>query len=126
MKILLVAESRLRVEGGAGPLSVEAESAETTYSPAHMVGSGLAVCTLSVLHSWASNAQLPADDLAIEVAWRYVEEPHRIGEWSVELDWPSLPEARRRAAERVAALCTIKKSMETPPKFTTVVRQAVA
>ena len=126
MKILLVAESRLRVEGGAGPLSVEAESAETTYSPAHMVASGLAVCTLSVLHSWAANASLPTDDLALEVAWRYVEEPHRIGEWNVEIDWPSLPEARRRAAERVAALCTIKKSMEIPPKFATTVRQAVA
>jgi uncharacterized OsmC-like protein len=122
MRILLIAEDRLRVDGGAGPMSVEADSAETTYSPAHMVGSGLAVCTLSVLHSWASHASLPVEDLALEVSWRYVEDPHRIGEWAVEIDWPSLPENRRAAAERAASLCSIKKSLETPPTITSRVR----
>jgi putative redox protein len=104
---------------------VEADSAETTYSPGHMVGSGLGVCTLSVLHSWATHAQLPADDLAVEVGWKYVEDPHRIGAWSVEIDWPSLPENRRTAAERAASLCTIKKSLEMPPSIATAVRQKV-
>jgi putative redox protein len=103
---------------------VEAESAETTYSPGHMVGSGLAVCTLSVLHSWATHAQLPAEDLALEVGWRYVEDPHRIGEWTVEIDWPSLPENRRAAAQRAATLCSIKKSLEIPPVITTSLRSS--
>jgi uncharacterized OsmC-like protein len=124
MRILLVAEDRLRVDGGAGPMSVEAESAETTYSPGHMVGSGLAVCTLSVLHSWATHAQIPVDGLAVEVAWTYVEDPHRIGEWRVEIDWPGLPENRRAAAERAAGLCTIKKSLETPPTISTAMKQS--
>jgi uncharacterized OsmC-like protein len=122
MKILLLAEDRIRVEGGAGPLSVEADSAETTYSPGHMVASGLAVCTLSVLHSWATHASLEAADLALEVAWSYLEEPHRIGEWRLEVDWPSLPTERRAAAERAASLCMIKKSLEMPPSITTTVR----
>jgi uncharacterized OsmC-like protein len=124
VRILLVAEDRIRVEGGAGPLSVEADSAETTYSPGHMMASGLAVCTLSVLHSWAANAKIPADDLALEVAWKYVDDPHRIGEWAVTVDWPSIPENRRAAAERAAALCSIKKSLEIPPRITTAVKQA--
>lgn len=126
MRILLLAEDRLRIDGGGGPMSVEAESAKTVYSPGHMLASGLGVCTLSVLHSWASNADLPATDLAVEVAWRYVEEPHRIGEWLVEIDWPSLPEGRRRAAERAAGLCTIKKSLMQPPTITTTVRPPAA
>lgn len=126
MKILLLAEDRIRVDGGAGPLSVEAESAEMTYSPGHMVASGLAVCTLSVLHSWASNASLPAEDLALEVSWAYVEDPHRIGEWTVEVDWPSLPENRRGAAQRAAALCSIKKSLEIPPRIGTTMKQTAA
>jgi uncharacterized OsmC-like protein len=123
VKILLVAEDRIRVEGGAGPMSVEADSAETTYSPGHMVASGLAVCTLSVLHSWAANARIVADDLALEVAWAYVEDPHRIGEWTVTVDWPSLPPARHAAAERAASLCSIKKSLETPPRIQTTLKQ---
>lgn len=124
MRILLVSEYSLRIEGAAGPLSVEADSAETTYSPGHMVGSGLALCTLSVLHSWAAHAKIPATDLAIDVSWTYVEDPHRIGEWRVELDWPSLPAERHAAAERAAALCSIKKSLEMPPTIRTSLKQA--
>jgi len=126
VKILLVAEDRLRLEGGAGPMSIEADSAEMTYSPGHMVGSGLALCTASVLHSWATHAKLPADDLAIEVAWKYVEDPHRIGEWSLAIDWPSLPEERRNAAVRAASLCSVKKSLEIPPTIETSMKQASA
>ena len=124
MRILLLAEDRLRLEGGAGPMSIEADSAEMTYSPGHMLASGLALCTVSVLHSWATHAKLAADDLAIEVAWRYVEDPHRIGEWSLVIDWPSLPENRRGAAVRAASLCTVKKSMEIPPRIDTSLKQA--
>ncbi|HEX8363437.1 MAG TPA: OsmC family protein [Longimicrobium sp.] len=121
MKILLLSDDRLRVQGGAGPLSVEADSAEMTYSPGHMLASSLAVCTYSVLHSWATNADLPADDLAVEVGYGYVEKPHRIGTMEVSLVWPSLPEERREAARRAAGLCTIHRTLHAPPQITTVV-----
>ncbi|HYW06099.1 MAG TPA: OsmC family protein [Longimicrobium sp.] len=126
MKILLLSDERLRVQGGAGPLSVEAESAEMTYSPALMVASGLAVCTYSVVHSWATHAKLPADDLAVEVGFQYVEKPHRIGAMEVALDWPSLPEARHESAKRAAALCPIHHTLHTPPELTTVIVGATA
>jgi uncharacterized OsmC-like protein len=121
LKILLLSDDRLRVQGGAGPLSVEADSAEMTYSPGHMLASSLAVCTYSVLHSWATNADLPADDLAVEVGYGYVEKPHRIGTMEVSLVWPSLPEERREAARRAAGLCTIHRTLHAPPQITTVV-----
>jgi uncharacterized OsmC-like protein len=119
LKITLLSGERLRIEGGAGPLTVEAESAEMSYSPFHMVASGLATCTFSVLHSWASNAGLPADDLAVEVGWAFVEDPHRVGRMDVAIDWPSLPEARRAAAGRAAGLCAVKKTLQMPPEITT-------
>ncbi len=121
MKILLLSDERLRVQGGVGPLSVEADSAEMTYSPGHMLASSLAVCTYSVLHSWATNADLPADDLAVEVGYAYVEKPHRIGTMEVSLVWPSLPAERREAAKRAASLCTIHRTLHAPPEITTVV-----
>ena len=126
MKILLLSEDRLRVQGGAGPLSVEADSAEMTYSPGHMVASGLAVCTYSVLQSWATNAGIPADDLAVEVGFAYVEKPHRIGTMEVSLDWPSLPAERREAAKRAAGVCPIHRTLHAPPEITTVVAGAPA
>jgi len=124
LKILLLSEDRLRVLGGAGPLSVEADSAEMTYSPGHMLASSLAVCTYSILQSWATNADIPASDLAVEVGFEYVEKPHRIGKLEVALDWPSLPAERREAARRAAGLCPIHRTLHALPEVTTVVTGA--
>jgi uncharacterized OsmC-like protein len=126
MKITLLSDDRIRVDGGAGPMSVEAESAEMTYSPYHMLASGLATCTLSVLHAWATNAKLPADELAVEVGWSFVEDPHRVGEMHVDVEWPGLPENRLAAAHRVADLCTVKATFAHPPAITTHVKAEAA
>lgn len=122
MKITLLSDERIRLEGTAGPMSIEAESAETQYSPFHMLASGLATCTFSVLYSWATHAKLSADDLAIEVGWTFAEDPHRVGSMEVALHWPSLPEARRNAAARAADLCTITKTLQNPPEVRVEVR----
>ncbi len=124
LKITLLSDDRIRLEGAVGPMTIEAESAEMTYSPFHMVASGLGVCTFSVLGSWATNAGLGVDDLALEVGWSFAEEPHRVGRYEVVIEWPSLPEARRAAAVRVAALCTVKKTLEMPPEIDTQVKAA--
>jgi uncharacterized OsmC-like protein len=121
VKILLVSEDRIRLEGKAGPMTIEADSPETAYSPFHMLASSLATCTFSVLASWGTHAKLSVDDLAIEVGWSFVEDPHRVGSMSVDVDWPSLPAARRETAKRVAALCTVKKTLEQPPELLTTV-----
>jgi len=115
VKITLLSDSRIRLDGGAGPLSVEAESAEMQYSPFHMLASGLATCTHSVLASWALHARIPAEDLAVEVGWSFVEDPHRVGAMDVRIVWPSLPAERRAAATRAAGLCTVTRTFENPP-----------
>ena len=122
MKITLLSDDRIRLDGRAGPLSVEADSAEMQYSPFHMLASGLATCTYSVLASWGTHAKLPVDDLAIEVGWSFAENPHRVGGMDVDVIWPSLPEERRNAAVRAAGLCTIKKTLETPPQVAVEVK----
>ena len=126
MKITLLSDDRIRLDGGAGPMTIEAESAETSYSPFHMLASSLATCTLSVLHAWATNAKLPSDDLAVEVGWSFVEEPHRVGSMSLGIEWPSLPENRRAAAQRVADLCTVKVTLHHPPEIVTNVNAGAA
>jgi len=126
MKITLLSDERIRVDGGAGPMSVEAESAEMTYSPYHMLASGLATCTLSVLHAWATNAKIPADGLALEVGWTFVEDPHRVGAYSIDIEWPGLPENRLAAAKRVADLCTVKATFAHPPTITAEVSAGAA
>ena len=118
MKITLLSDDAIRLTPEPGPMTIEAQSAEQTYSPFHMLASGLATCTFSVMYSWATHADLPVDDLAIEVRWTFADDPHRVGEMSVVFDWPSLPERRRAAAKRVAEMCTIHATLKQPPRVT--------
>src|SRR6476659_473331 len=107
MKITLISEEGIRLEPTTGPMTIEAESADQLYSPFHMLASGLAFCTYSVLASWASTAKLDSNDIVIDVTWTFSDAPHRVGDIAIKIEWPSLPPARRMAAERVASLCAI-------------------
>jgi uncharacterized OsmC-like protein len=115
VKITLLSEESIRLEGVGGPLTIEAESPEQIYSPFHMLASSLAVCTHSILLSWATNAKLNADDLAIEVRWSFAEKPHRVGDIRLTFDWPSLPADRNETAKRVAALCPVHATFHHQP-----------
>jgi uncharacterized OsmC-like protein len=117
MKITLLADDVIRLDPVPGPLTVEAASAEMQYSPFHMLASGLATCTFSVLYSWATHAKVPVDDLTLEVHWQFADEPHRVSDMAVIFDWPSLPANRLAAAKRVAELCTVHATLSHPPKI---------
>jgi uncharacterized OsmC-like protein len=118
MKIILLSEDAIRLEPTAGPMTIEAPSAEQSYSPFHMLASSLAYCTFSVMYSWATHADLSADDLVIDVKWEFVEDPHRVGRMDLTFAWPSLPEKRRAAAARVAEMCTVHATLHHPPEIT--------
>jgi uncharacterized OsmC-like protein len=122
MKITLLGEDGVRLEGTPGPMSIEAERADQQYSPYHMLGSSLAFCEYSLLSSWATHAKLSADDLAVEVRWSFVEQPHQVGAMTLTLDWPSLPEGRRDAARRAATLCPVHRTLSHPPTIDVEVR----
>ena len=117
MKITLLADDAIRLEPVAGPMTIEASSADMTYSPFHMLGSSLATCTFSVIQSWATHAKIPLDDLVIEVRWQFGEDPYRVSDIAVTFDWPSLPPNRVAAARRVAELCTVHATLHHPPRI---------
>ena len=122
MKITLLGEDSIRLEPIPGPMTIEADSADQQYSPFHMLASSLAFCTYSVLASWASNAKLESDDIVVEVKWTFAEDPHRVGELDMSIEWPSLPEARRSAAGRVVDLCAVHATLRHPAAIKTVVQ----
>lgn len=117
MKITLLSDDALRLDPAPGALTIEAASADMSYSPFHMLASGLATCTASVLHSWASHAKLPVDDLSLEVRWRFADDPHRVSDIETTLAWPSLPVNRLGAAKRVAEMCTVHATLMHPPRI---------
>ncbi len=111
VKITLLSDDRIRYEAAPGPLTVDAESADRQFSPYHMVAGGLAVCTFSVLASWATHANIPIDDLVIEVTWTFAERPHRVGSMGLSFRWKSLPPNRLEAATRAANLCPVHTTL---------------
>ncbi|HXI14101.1 MAG TPA: OsmC family protein [Thermoanaerobaculia bacterium] len=115
MKITLTSEESIRLEASDGVLTIEAESYDQSFSPYHMIASGLASCTHSVLASWATHANLKAASLSIEVTWKFVENPHRLGQIALTIVWPDLPKERWAAAERAAALCPVHHTFKQGP-----------
>jgi uncharacterized OsmC-like protein len=111
VKITLLSDDSIRYEPAPGMLTVEAESDDRQYSPFHMLGSSLAVCTFSVLASWATHANIPIDDLVMEVSWTFAEGPHRVDAVKLSFTWKSLPPNRLNAAKRAAALCPIHATL---------------
>ena len=126
MKITLTGEDGIRLEPLPGPMTIEAASADQLYSPFHMLASGLAFCTYSVLASWASNAKLDADDILIDVKWEFAEDPHRVGVIRMNVEWPSLPPEREKAAARVAEMCAIHATLMHSPDVDTRVTAGTA
>jgi uncharacterized OsmC-like protein len=117
MKILLTSAESLRVEPTSGPLTIEAPTADMSYGPFHMLGSSLAMCTFSVLQSWATNRNLGVDDLRIDVSWSFAEKPHRVGSMRVKLEWPSLAADMWPRALRVANLCGVHNTLTHSPEI---------
>jgi uncharacterized OsmC-like protein len=115
MKIILLSDDAIRLEPVPGPMTIEAIDAGQSYSPFHMLASGLATCTFSVMYAWATHASLDVEDLAIEVHWTFAENPHRVDTMHLTFEWPSLPAKRYQAAKRVAEMCTIHATLHNPP-----------
>jgi uncharacterized OsmC-like protein len=107
VKITLLSDDAIRYEVTPGMLTIEAESADRKYTPFHMLGSALAVCTFDVLASWASHANIAFDDLVIDVSWTFADKPHRVDAVKLSFRWQSLPDSRLEAAKRAAALCPV-------------------
>jgi uncharacterized OsmC-like protein len=111
VKLTLQSDDSVRYEAAPGMLTIEAESADRQFSPFHMLAGSLAVCTFSVLASWASHASIPFDDLVIDVSWTFAEGPHRVDAMRLSFTWKSLPASRLNAAKRAAALCPIHATL---------------
>lgn len=122
MKIVLETEDTLRLVPDDQAFAIEAR--EGGLSPFHLLAASLATCTYSVLHAWAHQAGLALDGMEIGVRWELGGDPVRVSAMDMEIHWPELPSARREAARRVAAHCTIHNTLLAPTPVETRVAEA--
>lgn len=104
-------------------INIESNDPEAHYSALQMFATSLALCTYSVLASYAEQIDVKADKLAVHMQWRYAEQPFRIDHIEMEIDWPELPESRLQAAQRAAAMCTLHNTLAQPPDVITQVNR---
>jgi uncharacterized OsmC-like protein len=70
-----------------------------------------------VLQSWASNKNISAEDLRIDVSWTFIEGQHRLGTMKVTIAWPSLSAELWPRAIRAANLCGVHNTLTHPPRI---------
>jgi uncharacterized OsmC-like protein len=110
MEIHLSTDDSIRLTDTGPGFAFESGAAES-LSPFHLLAASLATCTYSVLQSYGQHAKIPLDDLAIDVGWTLGGDPFRVIDMEMVLHWPGLPAARREAARRAAAQCTIHHTL---------------
>ncbi len=114
MQISKLGDNHFRLDTAAGGegLAVEADD----FGPLPMLATSLALCTASVINSYADVAGLEVHGFAIEVRWEFADDPHRIGRFDLTLQLPaSVPAARHRAILRAADTCTVHQTLTHSP-----------
>lgn len=120
MKAVLKDEGELELREFEDPgFSVEPRDPSLVFSAMEMFAVSMALCTFSVLASYAEQIDADTKDVVVGIRWDYAEDPARIGRIEMAIDWPALPESRRHAAERAAAHCTLHNTLEQPPSVQT-------
>jgi uncharacterized OsmC-like protein len=121
MLLAILADNRLLLDSSIEDEELIVEG--SPFGPMQMLAASLALCTASVIQSYATTASLDVDRLAIEVQWDFTEDPHRVGRFNLTLHLPdTVPAARHRAIIRAADTCTIHQTLSHSPAFETVVQ----
>jgi uncharacterized OsmC-like protein len=116
VRILDETHVRLETDAGGDGLAVEGEN----FGPLQMLATSLALCTVSVVHSYGETAGLDLTGFAVEVWWEYVDDPYRVGHYDMTVHVPEgLPAARHRAIIRAAETCTVHHTLTHSPVIET-------
>jgi uncharacterized OsmC-like protein len=123
MRLILETEASIRLSPNGPDLVVEPQG-DVVLSPFHLLGASLALCTWSVLASWAEQANLPVEELELVVDWAFGGDPVRVSEVGLDVVWPGLPPARLEGARRAARYCTVHHTLEHGSRLTTRVLES--
>ncbi len=127
MKIHLTAERNLLLACFDEPgLEIVPGEEHVHFAALEMFASSLALCTASVLVSYAQVLKADLSALSIRIRWDYAEGPYRVGRMRMDLDWPGLPENRHKAVLKAARRCTVHHTLTHPPEIETHIEEGSA
>lgn len=120
MKISLQSDTELMISDFHDPdFNVVSDSPGLHFSAIEMFVASIAMCTYSLLSTYAEAAKLETHQIQLRMCWDYAEDPRRIGNITTDILWPALPESRIHAVQRIAAFCPLHQTLEHSPHLLT-------
>lgn len=87
-------------------------------NPIEIFNASLASCAAFYAMTFLSRRIKDLKGLEVESSWSFAENPHRIGEISLSVKLPvKISESERKGLLRSVEHCTIKNTLEYPPKI---------
>lgn len=104
---------------------VEYGGAGSAPAPFEQFLASLATCAGFYAVQFCRKRELPTDGLAVTLDTERDPESHRLAEVRIEVTLPDgFPEKYRDALVRAIDQCAVKRAIEAPPRFATVVRNS--
>lgn len=120
MRILMHDEQNLELRDFHRPeFEVESADPRAHYSALQMFATSMALCTYSVLVAYSEQINADTHSMVVRIQWDYADDPYRIGNIDMHIQWPELPPSRLHAAQRVAEQCTLHHTLAHPPAVNT-------
>jgi len=89
---------------------------DSGMTPPEFFAGSLAGCIGFYVVKYCQQAGIDTDGLKVDCDWSVAEDaPRRIGELTIDVVLPGLPEKRRKAVERVASSCLIHATLHQTP-----------
>jgi len=94
---------------------VEDGGGDTAPTPTELFIAGLAGCVLFYAERFLRRNGLALEGLKVTCAYRWAENPHRVGAIDVSVEAPGLTAGTRDAFVRVIEHCTLHNTLKQPP-----------
>ena len=103
-------------------LEITAEKPVYELTALAMFVLSLARCTYSVLWVYGSRKDIDPETIEMTLSWDFNHDPTRFKTISMDILWPSLPEKKLKAAQKMAGHCTIHNTIHHCVEMVTKVR----
>lgn len=102
-------------------IEIELENEAMYFGAISMFVASLGRCTFAVLSTYAIRLDLDTDKITVSLDWDYLNEPTRINNIRMKINWPELPEKRIKSVQRATHMCTIHTTIHECVAIETVV-----
>lgn len=89
---------------------------DTAFTPTELFIASLATCPMFYVLAFAKRRQIPVEGMTAEVDYEIVDNPRRVGKFSVTIHLPEpVSEPHRAALQRAAEQCLVHNTLVQPP-----------